>query len=261
MAENGRILNHRIKLMPLFLISPHQIKGNQAILDKTESHHLIHVHRKKVGDLIGLMDGRGNYLEGKILAIDDSVRVEILSSKTQSQEVGPSLILCQAILKNPRMDWLIEKATELGAHAIVPFLSHRDVVKIESESEKSKKIKRWEKIATAALKQSGRGKLPQIGPILTWTELMKKYEEVDALKLLFTLETSGSISLGDLSQRISKNEKIPLWIFVIGPEGGFTESEIEQARNAGFELCSLGDFTLRAETAALAVLSILNFLK
>ncbi|MFO1519724.1 MAG: RsmE family RNA methyltransferase [bacterium] len=241
------------------MISPESVLGNQATLGKAESHHLKEVLRKKVGDVIPFTDGRGRYFEGKIIQAKESVILEIISSLQAQAEELPQLILAQALLKNPRMDWLVEKATELGAHTLLPFHCERGVVKTKTESEKNQKIKRWERIAVSALKQSARLELPQIGPILSFKELMSRYAAVETPKVLFTVDSAENVSLRKLGEAVK--ESAPFWIFVIGPEGGFTPSEIAQAKEAGFLFGSLGRRALRAETAALATLSIFNFLK
>lgn len=246
--------------MGVFLVSPDRIKDKQALLDAAESHHLIHVLRKKIGDPLTLVTGKGSYFEGKISDTSPTVRVAITAVKENQELTSPYLLLCPALLKNPKMDWLIEKATELGVRAVLPFFAQRTVVQV-SESEESKKIKRWEKIAVAALKQSGRSVLPQIGPILNFKALIAKYRSVDAFKLLFTPDASDAVSPHEIQRLIAQKGDVSSWIALIGPEGGFTEEEIEMARSAGFLPSSLGSFTLRAETAGLAVLSILNYLK
>src|SRR5262249_33947111 len=157
---------------------------------------------------------------------------------------SPEIFLCPALLKNPRMDWLTEKATEVGATAIFPYLADRGVVRIRSEVEKTNKIRRWERIARSALKQSGRTELPQIGPLLTWKQLTERFSKAEALKLLFTPEEEGSLSLKRLEETILKKENPLLWVAVIGPEGGFTAREIVLAKDAGFLFSSMGTVTL-----------------
>ncbi len=239
--------------MKLFLISPDQIEGQVATLNATESHHLLHVLRKKKGDILFLSDGQGQTFEAKILENQEPVIVEILSIK-KSVSKSPRLILCQAILKNPRMDWLVEKATELGVHTLLPFLSERSTVKCASEKDKSSKIKRWQRIAEAALKQSQQSLLPQIGPILSLQEICEKYKKVDALKILLNPPSPNPLPQGEgVRRRVT--------VMLIGPEGGFTAQELKMAEKAGFVSYSLGHHTLRAETAAISALAILNFMK
>lgn len=242
-----------------FFISEENIQGRRAILSSVESRHLKNVLRKKVGDAIQLLSGKGKLFEGKITQLDPNVEIEIISSKILEEASSPLLVLCPAVLKNNKMDWLIEKATELGVHRILPFESEHAVVKAEEES--FKKISRWERIAQAALKQSGRGLVPQIGPYFEFEGLLKYAAKLNALKLIFSLEDVRSTPLNQLSELIRKKGDCSSWFFLIGPEGGFSPIEEKKAQEAGFQLCSLGSHTLRAETAGIAALSILKYLR
>lgn len=241
-----------------FFISEESIQGRSAFLTPEESHHLRSVLRKKIGDTLHLLTGKGKVYEGKINKLEPQVEIEILSSKLLEEATSPLLVLCPAVLKNNKMDWLIEKATELGIHRILPFESQRGVVKID---ENAKKIARWERISLAALKQSGRGLAPQIGPYFEFDELLQYASKLDALKLIFSLEDVRAVPLSQLSELARNKGECSSWIFLIGPEGGFSPLEEKKAQEAGFQLCSLGKYTLRAETAGITALSILKFLR
>lgn len=243
-----------------FFVSEKNIQGKRALLDPIESKHLCRVMRKKTGDSIRLLTGRGKSYEGKIISTSPQVEIEILSSKLCEEASSPLLVLCPAILKNNKMDWLIEKATELGVHTIIPFQSEHGVVQVE-ENEFSKKITRWERLAQAALKQSGRTLMPQIGPVLSFEEMLQHAQNQDAIKIIFTLENIHSIPLAELGNFIKQKGESNSWFCMIGPEGGFSSREEKLAQEAGFKLCSLGVHTLRAETAGLATLAILKFLR
>lgn len=242
-----------------FFISEENIQGKKAFLDAYEAHHLISVMRKKVGDSVELLTGRGKVYTGKITATDPVLEIDILSSRIQEEARAPFLTLCPALLKNTKMDWLIEKSCELGVQSILPFESEHCVVKPDTND--PKKILRWEKIAQESIKQSGRGLLPQIGPLLTFDQVLEKFTDKTCLKLIFSLENIHSLRAADLEKHIRQQGDLSEWVFLIGPEGGFSPSEEKRAQGYGFEICSLGIYTLRAETAALSALSILNFLK
>jgi len=241
-----------------FYISEESIQGRRAVLGPVESHHLKSVMRKKKGDSVQLLTGRGKLYEGKILSLEPKLEIEILSSKIQEEACSPLLILCPALLKSGKMDWLVEKATELGVHVILPFEATHGVAKLKDEAQK---IARLERIAQSALKQSGRGLLPQVGPCLGFEELLEYAGGQNALKLLFSLEDVRSTPLSELASLIQKKGECAAWIFLIGPEGGFSPAEEKRAIEAGFHLCSLGPQTLRAETAGIAALSILKYLR
>ncbi len=242
-----------------FFISEENIQGKKACLDRYESHHLISVMRKKLGDSVELLTGKGKLYSGKISQLAPHVEIDILSSRIQEEANAPLLTLCPALLKNTKMDWLIEKSCELGIHRILPFEAEHCVVKVEKDD--NKKILRWEKIAQESIKQSGRGLLPQIGPILSFKDILLKFKDRDCLKLMFSVENIHSLPLAELATYIRQKNENSEWIFLIGPEGGFAPEEEKQAQEFGFQLCSLGTHTLRAETAAVSALSILNFLK
>src|SRR4030095_16772138 len=247
--------------MGLFLISAKQIENNRVLLNETESHHLIKVLRKKNGDTLQLSDGEGNYYEGRLILEANGIAVQILKTLAEAKASDSPLVLCPALLKNPRMDWLMEKACELQADAVFPYLSERTVVKAPSGREREQKIERWRKLAAAALKQSKQSRLPQIGPIFSFTHLLERFKNTKAVKLLFLAETPEIANLKTLEKEKFSKSEAPLWIALIGPEGGLTAKEIAEAKNAGFTPCSLGGVTLRAETAALASLAILRYLR
>lgn len=245
--------------MSVFFLSSSNIKDEIVKLSEAESHHLMNVLRKKIGDSITVVNGSGLTMQAKIDSIQQK-RIEIkIFEKKLNEEPPPYFILYQAILKNPRMDWLIEKVVELGVSSIIPFLPERSVIKIDSDKEKASKLQRWERIALAALKQSNRTILPQIGPILPWKELLQKLREEESIKILFDLSPQHPFE--KLSDLFEPNSKKTTYSILIGPEGGFNAHEIESALERNFHLVSLGNQTLRAETAALKAISIFNFLK
>jgi len=245
--------------MPLFLISAESIQEDQILLGPSEAHHLGHVLRKKIGDVITLTHGRGKYFEAEIIETRGGMRLKILSSTENPLENRPQIILGQGVLKGPRMDWLVEKATELGVSQLLPLVCERSVVRPRSSAEQLKKTQRWTRISEAGLKQSARAQLPQIGPFLTFAEWMERSRDVDTTKILFLSEKDPSFP--SLEEIVMKDRPSPFWWALIGPEGGLSAKEIALAKEGGFLPASLGNHTLRAETAALAALSILNYLK
>src|SRR4030095_1367408 len=156
------------------------------------------------------------------------------------------------------MDWLMEKGAELGADAVFPYLSERTVVKAAPGRERDQKIERWRKLGAAALKQSKQSRLPQIGPIFPYAELLARFEKTEAVKLLFLAESPKTAPLKNLER---ERQSLSPWIALIGPEGALTAKEQSQAKQAGFLPCSLGSVTLRAETAALVSLVLLRYLR
>ncbi len=246
--------------MGLFLISESDIRDTVS-LNPEESHHLIHVMRKKKGDKIELSNGQGSYFSAEILQIESPVLLKILSTRSSETASSlPSLILCPALLKNPKMDWLMEKATELGASQILPFISDRGVVEVRDVSNSTSKLERWRRLCQAALKQSGRAQLPEVGPILNWDSLFKRFSADEFLKLIFTIDHDPHYSISQLKTHLQTKTPFKNWVLLIGPEGGFTREEIQRAVDQGFLCCSMGPYPLRAETASLAALVLMNHL-
>ena len=150
------------------------------------------------------------------------------------------------------MDYLIQKATELGVQEIIPFLSSRSVPLLE-KSKRLKRHHRWERIAVEASKQCGRGVVPKIESLQDYSEMLRTASP-NTLRLILW-EREGT-KLKEILERSKERKKI---FFIIGPEGGFSQEEVEEAKRAGFIPVTLGRRILRAETASLCFLSILQY--
>jgi len=247
--------------MKLLWIDAKQIRGKEIILNEKDSFHLVRVLRLPVGENLKLTDGKGNQFSVKITRVSENPLQVITQIENSHSEKGltlPKLLLAPALFKGPRMDWMFEKACELGVHEIFPILTERSVIKIHSSDENSKKISRWENLTKAALKQSGQTWLPAIEPISSWKDFLKSLSSYSFPKLLFTPE--GNHSPLDWA-KILTSSAFDSWLACIGPEGGFSKSEITEAEQNGFITCSLGKSTLRAETASIVALTLLNFIK
>ncbi len=247
--------------MKLLWIDSKQIRGKEIVLNEKDSFHLARVLRAQIGDSLELTDGRGNHFSVKITGVSENPLQVITQIENSHSEKGltlPKLLLAPALFKGPRMDWMFEKVCELGVHEIFPILTERSVIKIHSQAENSKKISRWENLTKTALKQSGQAWLPRIEPILNWMDFLKHFSSLSFPKLLFTPEGKHSPSEWE---KVLTSSSADSWLVCIGPEGGFSKSEIEEAQQNGFITCSLGKSTLRAETASIVALTLLNFIK
>lgn len=239
--------------MPRFYI-PHPHLEDQCLTVKgQEVRHIRKVLRLREGDEITLFDGSGQTYQGKIIEDRPTslvVKVEaIFCSKSDSPL---EITLAQSLLKGEKMDYLIQKATELGIREIIPFFSSRSIPLLE-KSKKSEKRHRWEKIAIEASKQCGRGYLPRIAPLCDFSEMLSMAPDESIRFILYE-------GKGKRLKEVLKEFKDPQKIFsVIGPEGGFNEEEIEQCKKKGFIPIYLGERILRAETASLCFLSILQY--
>jgi 16S rRNA (uracil1498-N3)-methyltransferase len=224
-------------------ISYTEIFPNKIVeISKEDRKYIFSVLRLKIGNSIIVIDGKGKSFEAKII---DKNKLEIIEEDKKNIEDPFSLILCQALLKGEKMDMIIQKTTELGVKKIIPFVSERCILK------NTNKIERWRKIAKEASEQSGRNFVPEITDLTNFENLISK---IDNGLLFWEKEEKPLISLiKELD--ISK----PIFL-LIGPEGGFSEKEILNVREKGIKTASLGRRILRAETASIVSLSILNFL-
>jgi len=218
------------------------------VLPADETHHCRQVLRLKVGDTVNIFDGRGNEAQCGIAEFGkESIRLDILQ-QVSTPPLPCRVTLAQAVPKK-NMDLIVQKATELGVAVIVPVLSERTVVHLDSDT---KKIDRWREIAIESCKQCGNNWLPDIEPPRKAAEFFANTGKFD-LKLIASLQPRSR----PLKQLLP--DKPPATVLVlIGPEGDFTPAEIAIAKNSGCLPLSLGPLVLRAETAAIYTLSILH---
>lgn len=217
-----------------FLLDPIVIEGDEA-------NHIIKVLRMKEGESLTLFDGDGNCVDGEIEKIENKmVFVKVIDRYASKTEPELKITLFQAIPKNPKMDLIIQKATELGVTKIVPVNTKRIVAKIEKEA----KIERLQKIAYEAAKQCGRAYVPIVSSPVSFDEALKMASAMDSGIIPYECEKDGK-----MSNYVSESTK-SLAIF-IGPEGGFEEAEVEKAISNGVKPVTLGKRILRTETAGL----------
>jgi 16S rRNA (uracil1498-N3)-methyltransferase len=211
-----------------------------------EYRHLGRVLRKTTGDHVAVTDGCDNWYECVIQLLDRThAECRIVEVRNRVNEPKMEVTLAVSILRNPaRLDFLVEKATELGVRAIIPMICERTVAKQEKHA-------RLEKIAIAAMKQSGRSYLPRISPPSPFVGLMA-HAQSHALRLIPHEATEQSQFIGSVLKHHPRAVSV---LVAVGPEGGFTESELAEARGNGFVPISLGPRRLRSETAAISALS------
>lgn len=232
-----------------FFIDPSTIKSSEATIVGPESRHIRKVLRMVPGDTICLFDGNGNIYRAVIEKITkDKVKTTIFQKEKIKPE-PPYLHIGIGLLKGAKTDLIIQKATELGANTILPFTSQHCV------AHKNKaRLDRWERITFESCKQCGRPVPPVLKPLQDFKGILKTPAEKDT-KIIFW-EKEASVNLHDI---ISPSDSVQSVFAMIGPEGGFSDEEIALAQNAGFHSVTLGKITLRAETAAIAAMSILQF--
>jgi len=214
---------------------------------------MINVLRLKAGDRVVLFDGTGREYAAVIQAISSGVvRLAVLDSRPGLAESPARITVAQGFLKDKKMDALIRQLTELGISRWIPFCGARSVARPDAER-LTRRSERWCKIATEALKQCRRSQPPTIEPAADFSAVLQLAASA-AVKLIFWEAASTPLRV-DAAGAISTGEVF----MILGPEGGFTENEIEQARRAGFKSVSLGPRILRAETAALTASALAQF--
>lgn len=224
-------------------------KNKNLELEDTDYHHIKNVMRMKKGDMIKVIWDKTIY-DCKITKIADKSSFDIIDKEEIKNDDYEVAVAC-SLIKEQKLNYLIQKCTELGASELIFLNTERSVVKIE-DKKLSSKITRWEKICKEASEQSFRTKLPYISGILSLNDLVKK--EYD-LKLFCSLNKNTK----NIKKVLQKNNKCVKILLVVGPEGGFTLKEEEYLIKNGFTSVSLGKNVLRAETAAVAALSMLNY--
>ncbi|WP_221795841.1 16S rRNA (uracil(1498)-N(3))-methyltransferase [Oceanobacter mangrovi] len=224
------------------------VTHQQLELEEQASIHLLRVLRMAAGDPIRLFNGDGNeYLASITEAGKKRAMVTVESINSTDNELALPIHLGQVISKGDKMDFTIQKATELGVSQITPLISERCDVRLKGER-MDKKLEHWRKVAISACEQCGRNRIPEILPVMTLNDW---YSQLQAeLKLI--LHPHNQQPLAQQSQPTSV-------ALLVGPEGGFTEVEVAQAQQAGFNGLILGPRILRTETAALAAVSVLQY--
>ncbi len=226
------------------------ISENSLVIKGNESKHLLKVLRKSEGEEIFVTDGERNLYNTVISEINnDEIKCDIIEKSYDVNEPEIQITLYQSLLKNPsRFEFVLEKATELGVNEITPLITH-NVINKEQD-----KQSRWQTIVLSAIKQSQRCFLPNVNHPLNFTEALKIPGKND-LKIMADERNFVNSICADELKRLTTGKR-PVSI-MIGPEGGFTQEEIEIALKSSFSLLSLGERKLRSETAAIAVLSII----
>lgn len=218
-------------------------------LDKKDINHIINVMRLNVNDQIKLINN-GTIYDAIITKIEkNNVLYEIIKKEESKSLKDYKVIIACSIIKEQKMDYLLQKATEIGVDEIIPIISERTIVKVKQASSK---IDRWNRIIKESVEQSHRVSIPIIKDIISLKELSNL--EYSIKILCNTNEKSKNIK--KVLQDSKKRDTI---IIVVGPEGGFTDSEINYLENSGFISTSLGENILRAETVPLYVLSVINY--
>lgn len=222
--------------------------GRSSTLEGTAANHVMRVLRLREGDALTLFDGRGGEYAARVSGFTkNSVQVEVGEHRPVERESALHLTLAQGISRGERMDWVMQKATELGVTRIVPVITERTMVKLD-ERQSGRKLQHWRGIVIAACEQSGRNRVPELAEPTSYYDVIRSFEASTTRVLL---SPAGTLRARDLppSGHIA---------MLIGPEGGLSENEQEAAIAAGFLQVRMGPRILRTETAAIAALAALQ---
>ena len=231
------------------------VLGDKITIEGPDAHHLMHVMRAKAGQQVTVADDEGRVALMEMTAFSpDSVELTLKDYLEGNTESPLELTLVQCLLKADKMDWVVQKAVELGANAIQPLASQNCVVQYDGKKAE-KRQERWQKIADEAAKQCGRTRLLQVKPILSLKEWLAASGFSQENPLYFCYENEEQKTI----KEALTNSQAGKATVIIGPEGGFTLEEAQAIEEAGGQSVTLGPRILRAETAAIAAMTVIQY--
>ncbi len=241
-----------------FFVAPENIRDKHIVIEGTDVNHIKNVLRMKVGDEISVSNGiDGRDYRCGITAMGDVIDCELRFIKEADVELPVRVHLFQGLCKGDKMETVIQKTTELGVHEVIPVQMERCVVKLDAKKASSK-VTRYQGVAEAAAKQSGRSVIPQIHDVCDLKEAVAYAATFD--KIIVPYELTAGESFDNTRAVLDSLKDLKDIAVFIGPEGGFDDSEIELLKEAGSEIISLGRRILRTETAGMVVLSWLDYI-
>jgi 16S rRNA (uracil1498-N3)-methyltransferase len=223
---------------------------NLPIITGSDAHQIRSVLRLNVGEEIELLDGTGKIYSAVIENIaKDKIICKTGKPRVEESDQKVKVTIAQCLPKAKKMDLIIQKCTELGVCKIIPTLSERSIAKGD-------KLDRWKKIAKEAAEQCGRSTIPEIAPLIKFNDLLNLGKDYDLALIPWELEEQTSLKKAITESQISN---ITSLIILIGPEGGFSQTEVDQSVETGFKPITLGKRILRTETAGMSILSMVNY--
>ena len=240
--------------MHKFFVSKNNIVGDKVTIDGDDVKHIYKVLRLENGDRVNINDCDGKEYLGEIISADKKeVKVNLLKELEVSNESNLKLVLFQGLPKSTKMDLIVQKGTELGISEITPVITERVVVK--SELGEFNKTERWKRIALEACKQSKRSLIPEINTPIEFQELLNRTKEFDLVVVPY--ENAEDFGIKNLIEYI--DHEVKKVAIVIGPEGGFEDSEIKELLDRGSKIVTLGSRILRTETAGFVCATLLQY--
>lgn len=236
--------------IPRLFIDMKLVSGETVCLPREKAHHILHVLRMRVGDSIKLFNDSGYEFNSKIIALTkNSADLEIDDSSHSDNESPLNITLCLAIARGTHMDFSIQKAVELGVDSIIPVISEFSNVRLKQDRIKNK-MEHWQNIIISASEQCGRNRLTKLIEPITFNECVAS--KIPPIRLILHPGSSQSMS----TIEVEENE----FSMIIGPEGGFSDKELNEAESKGCRLINMGPRILRTETAVVCALSNAQYL-
>lgn len=241
--------------MQHFFVDASQVSDSTIQIEGSDVNHMKNVLRMRIGEEVTVSDGQGQEYLCEVQNFEEEhVQLKILEAKVSDTELPSKIYLFQGLPKQEKMELIVQKCVELGIYAVVPVSMKRCVVKLDAKKG-AKKVERWNGIAASAAKQSGRGIVPEVMPVMSYREALEMAKKLEVVLVPYEC-AEGMSGTKKLIQGIKPGQSIGIFI---GPEGGFDPEEIEQAKETGGRVVTLGKRILRTETAGLALLSVLMF--
>lgn len=238
--------------MARFFVTGEEMNGDSIVLTGENAQHA-KVLRLKAGEEVLVCDGEGMECRCAVESVSSGeVVLQVQERRHSSTEAAVRVSVYMAFPKADKLEHVIQKATELGAYEIVAFPSARCISKPDDKSLK-KKLERWQKIAASAAEQSGRGLIPEVVVLPTYGAALERAAKADKALMFYENEHATTLRMA-LESGSFKTVSL-----LTGPEGGLEEREVEQARSAGLQVCTLGSRILRCETAPLCALSAVMY--
>lgn len=239
-----------------FFVGREQVSDGEIRITGGDVNHIKNVLRMKTGERVSVSDGENHTYEAEFVSADGvSANFRILSESAFTNELPVKITLFQGLPKGDKMEWITEKAVELGVYEIVPVEMRRSVVRLDKKKEEAR-IRRYQAIAETAAKQAGRNIVPKVRGLMSVEEAARYAETLDAVLVPYECAED----MDETRTWINSLPKSGSIGVVIGPEGGFEREESERFLKAGGKLLTLGKRILRTETAGLYVLSVLSFI-
>lgn len=234
------------------IVVDRKVDTGKEIVVKGPPREALRFQGVRVGSLITLTDAGGNDFRGRVVRLSEAeASVFIFEAFSSPTESPLEIVLLQALPEKERMEMIIQKATELGVSAILPFESERSISLKEREG-KQKKAHRWQFIALKAVRQSRRAKVPYVGECRSFQQVLEDWDQDGLRILLWEKEGKGL-------KNVVRERPAQRIYAMVGPEGGFTEGEVRRAREKRFIPIKLGQRILRTETAAITLVGILQY--